>query len=57
MMHESNRLHRVSSNSKKKSYSTLKVSMLGNLAELTQGQTGSQNDGGSGGMMNSNGNP
>lgn len=31
--------------------------MLGNLAELTQGQTGSQNDGGSGGMMSSNANP
>jgi hypothetical protein len=27
--------------------------MLGNLAELTQGQTGSLDDGGSGGMMSS----
>jgi hypothetical protein len=44
-MHKSEKLHNLSSNSKKKSYSPLKVSRLGSLSQLTQGSVGGTDDG------------
>jgi hypothetical protein len=38
MMNESNNLPDLSSNSKKKSYSAMKISRLGSLTDLTQRQ-------------------
>jgi hypothetical protein len=45
MKHESGTLPNLSLNSKKKSYFPLKVSRLGSLTQLTQGGTGSRDDG------------
>ncbi len=48
MIRKSENLHELTSNSKKKSYSPLKVSRLGDLTQLTQGSRGGNDDGSSG---------
>jgi len=48
MKYESGNLHNLPLNSRKKSYLPLKVSMLGSLTQLTQGNEGSRNDEGTG---------
>ncbi len=45
MKHELENLHNVALNSNKKPYSSLKISRLGSLTQLTQGGTGSLEDG------------
>ncbi len=44
-MNNSENLYNLSSSSKKKSYSPLKVSRLGSLTQLTQGSVGGTDDG------------
>jgi hypothetical protein len=57
MIRKSENFHELTSNSKKKSYSPLKVSMLGDLTQLTQGSRGGNDDAGSGRTGGNQGNP